>query len=213
MGNQNGMDKIELIQQAIDNGINLKSKLDEDAFSVGSFTSPPIRHILNNLGAISNRHLEIGLHLCGTYIATNYKNNLESYGIDNWSQFCEDDRTKNEAIQNCKRLLKNNYTIIDKDCWQITNEIPDNIDLYTFDGGHNEASQHDAVTYYKKYLADECIMITDDASWSTVREGTARGIKDAGLEIVKDWFLWDGVESSPKFWNGLLITLLKKNNG
>lgn len=203
------MDKITGIKEAIRNGVNRQSKLDDLAFGVGSFTSPAIRHILNNLGAISTKQVEVGLHIGGTFIAANYNNNLESYGIDNWSQFNNNGHTKDDCINNCKRLLKNNYTIIEKDCFKITDEIPGGIDFYCFDGGHDETSQHDALTYFKPYMADEFIFCVDDSSWQSVREGTNNGIKDAGLTILHDWFLWDGLESG-QFWNGFSIFLLKK---
>lgn len=205
------MEKIDLIKEAIRKGVNHNSKLDDLAFGVGSFTSPNIRHILNNLGSISKKYLEIGLHLGGTFVATCYGNKeLEATGVDNWSQFNNDDQTKNDCLKTVEKLLADQpVKVVDKDCFRITDEIEKGFDFYLYDGSHDKVSQHDALTYFKDYMADEFILVVDDASWGTVREGTFSGIKDAGLTILYEIFLFDGIEGGA-FWNGLMVFLLKK---
>jgi len=202
------MTKIDQIKDAIRNGVNRQSKLTDECFGIGSFTSPAIRHILNNLGAISNNYLEVGLHRGGTFVAACYGNTMTATGNDNWTQFA-DNATKQDCLNGCEKFLSN-YKIIDKDCFSLTKEdIPEPIDLYFFDGEHGYDSQKAAITYFKQFLADECIVVIDDASWPDVRKGTYDGIKEVGFDILHEVFLWDGIEGS-LFWNGLYIFLLKK---
>src|SRR5689334_19416133 len=69
-----------------------QSRLDRAAFQAKGFTSPKVRHLLNNLGHLDGLdYLEVGVHRGATFIATNYRNALSSaVAIDNWSEFDDD---------------------------------------------------------------------------------------------------------------------------
>ena len=109
------MDKIEQIKQAIQNGIDHKSKLTAKQFEVGGFTSPTIRHIMNNLGAISTNYFEVGSHIGCSLIMTTYGNDnlIKATACDNFSEFQNDslkDSISKEIFDNDKLnyLLKDN---------------------------------------------------------------------------------------------------------
>lgn len=207
-----------MIEYAINKAILEESKLDAAAFSVGAFTSTKIRHLLNNLGSISTGYFEVGSHIGGTYISTCYKNELQLAGgyfaCDSFCEFNNDGRTKQLFIENCEKHLSH-YSLMEVDCWSIKklHEVP-TIDLYLYDGGHDYESQKKAVTHFAPMMSDEFIMLIDDASWSSVHDGTYAGLKEAGVDIMYDQLLWNGKSGDNNWWwNGLLVLLLKKKHG
>lgn len=205
------MDRICHIKEAIRNGVNRQSKLTDEQFKVGGFTSPNIRHIMNNLGAISTNYFEVGSHIGCSLVMTVYGNDLKTAtACDNFSEFQNDGRTKQQFLENCEANIPGKYTLIEKNCFKITkDEIPADIDLYLYDGGHDYDSQKEGVTHFADKLAEEFILVVDDFAWEAPRKGTYDGIKEAGLEILWETFLYDGIESG-SFWNGLFIGLLKR---
>lgn len=99
------MSKIELIKQAIEKAERHESKLSGDVLNVPSFTSVKIRHLVNNLGAISTNFLEIGSHRGGTFCSTIHKNdNLHrAIAVDNFEEFYKDGETKEDFLNNVNK--------------------------------------------------------------------------------------------------------------
>ena len=63
------------VETSIEQGDQMTSKLDRAAFQARGFTSPKVRHLLNNLGSLDGLdYLEVGVHRGATFVATNYKN-------------------------------------------------------------------------------------------------------------------------------------------
>jgi hypothetical protein len=201
--------------QHIKNSINLaekeQSNLKPETFSVPGFTSPKIRHLLNNLGNFPDlNYLEIGVHKGATFVATNFNNNLSSsIAIDNWSEFAEADSgtltVKNEFIGHCQKLLTNSYQIIEQDCFTIAKEqIPNPINFYLYDGAHSYEAQMNALKHFYPMLADTFIYLVDDWNWPDPRCGTHQAIHDLNLKILFK------VELDEGYWNGLFVSVLQK---
>lgn len=213
------MSKLEQLRNIIDTALQGagKSKLtDEVIDSVGGFTSPNIRHLLNNLGAISKHYYEIGSHVGCSLISTVYNNELESAtGCDNFSLFStEQHNSKLEFYTNSNRWIRNKYKLLEKDCFLVTKEdLPNQIDLFFSDGAHDFESQRKAITYTARFLADECIIIVDDTDWEEPNAGTMKGLKQSGLEIKYIATLSSGIRSDcgeRGFWNGSMLILVKR---
>lgn len=213
------MNKKEQILQAIEKAERLESKLTEECLKIGGFTSPRIRHLMNNLGAISTNYLECGVHRGSTFIAANYGNDMYGVAIDNFSEF-EDGTVQKELIENLRMLKDDSYNLIVENCFsqgllegvcfnadtgKSIYLIPKNIDLYLYDSAHDYESQKKSVIHFYENLADESIFIADDADWADVFNGTLAGLQEIGCqyELIslltgKDWH------------NGLVIYLIKK---
>ena len=173
------MSKLEQLRNIIDTALQGagQSKLTQEVIdSVGGFTSPNIRHLMNNLGAISTHYADCGSHIGSTLISTVYGNdNLKSAtAIDNWSLFStkqHDSRT--EFFNHCDRLIPNRYKAVEKDCYTVTKkDLPNPIDMYLYDAGHSADETARGITYFKQFMADEFILLIDDFWWDTVQEGT-----------------------------------------
>lgn len=214
------MNKLEQLKQIIDTALQGagKSKLTEEVInSVGGFTSPNIRHLMNNLGSISNHYAEFGTHCGSTLISTVYgNNNLKSaIGVDLFVLFNEDHNVRNDLFKHCERFIPNQYKIVEKDFYTLTKEdLPDRIDLYLYDGGHSYEEQRKGITHIVPFLANEAIIIVDDGVWEEPNRGTMKGLMESGLEITWLTVLDNGIRSSCSdtgWWNGIICCLVKKN--
>lgn len=213
------MTKLEQLKQIIDTALQGagKSKLTNEVIdSVGGFTSPNIRHLMNNLGAISTHYLECGTHVGATLISTVFGNDdLQSaIGIDDFSLFDEGHQAKKDFIHHCEYYIPGRYKLLEKDYFWVTqDEVGEPIDLFLFDGAHDYESQRKGITYYAKLFADECIVCVDDFAWVEPQKGTWDGIREAGLKIEWAIVLDNGIRSSCTangWWNGFFVALIKK---
>jgi hypothetical protein len=189
-------------------GDQLTSKLDRAALLARGFTSPKVRHLLNNLGSLDGLdYLEVGVHRGATFCATNYKNRLASAtAIDNWSEFAEDGSVKEEFLRNCSTLLEPHaYRFLEQDCFTVTREqLPASINFYLYDGEHSVDAQRKALTHFYGLLDDVFIFLVDDYSWEAARAGTQAAIGELGLERLYERELTEG------WWNGLYVSVLQK---
>lgn len=202
------MTKIEQIQSAIAQAEDCVSQLTYREFEVGGFTSPKIRHLLNNLGALSTEYLEIGVHRGSTLVATCHGNTLKRFtGVDNFSEF-DDGTVKKELEDNVLNRISGPGSLFFEDCFR--SDLPGRMggfyDMYLYDGAHDYASQKQAISHFLPVLADEFILCVDDTDWSDVINGTNDGIYEAGLKIV-----WDKLLEGKDGWhNGFYVALIKK---
>lgn len=213
-------DKIRQIEYAIAQANVFKSKLSPEALAVPMLGSLKIRHLLNNLGAISTHFLEVGSHVGGSYCSTVFgnKNLVSATAIDN---FCEDfanidaerELSKNASIFSPELL---NWHLVNQDCFTIKKEqIQNNIDLYNYDGNHSEESQCKAITHFLPMMADEFILVVDDYAgapeFGQVKEGTQRGIKESGVIVLYEQELITDPKWPNDTWhNGYYVALLRK---
>lgn len=209
---------IEQIQQAISNAENHVSNLSPEALAVPGFTSIKIRHLMNNLGRISTSFLEVGSHKGSTYCSAVFNNNhlASTVAIDSFVEFNNDDPMA-ELIANVAqfkpsevpfKLIKNDWTSV----WA-KKEMPDvKFDFYFFDGDHSYESQRKSVSHFLDFMANEFIMCVDDYStWEFVKRGTQDGLKDAGVKVLFERELYNGVPGDNWGWHqGLGLFLLQK---
>lgn len=214
------MGKVELIQEAIINAYEGKSKLTKEILDLPSFSSHNIKHLLNNLGGISTRFLEIGLHKAGTFVAAMFENDCIGVGVDNWSQLEQGGLSKKMAYDNCLKYLDElKIAIREIDCFKITgveyttkhDKLPiRDFDFYSYDGDHSFESQFKGITHFLPYMANEFILTVDDTNWQVPREATLKAINYLELEIVYVKHLTDGKDNG--VWhNGMDVFLLRKN--
>ena len=210
-------EKIKLIKEAIEKADKMVSRLDEKSIMVPALASLRIRHLLNNLGAISSVAVDHGSHVGGSFcsIVANNSNLKIAVSIDSW----ESDETEGHEYE--KDFRKNAETFIQKetklkvvksDSFAVDLSIlPKDIDLYYFDGSHDAESQCKAITYYLPVMADEFIYCVDDFMLEEVKEGTARGIKESGVEVLfEQELITDHEYDNDSWWRGWKVFLLKK---
>lgn len=210
--------KIEAIKEAIEKAKNHQSKMDDVAWSVPALSSLKIRHLMNNLGAISTRYLECGVHKGGLFCSTIRNNGLEwAIANDNWASD-EDvhnvDQAQPQFMANVRACKSDNTRFAPYKCNTFDLDpalITEPIDLYLFDADHSYQSQRKAMTYFLPAMADEFIVCVDDFDWEDVWRGTSDGIiLDSNCEILFSE-TWQGNDhDNDGAWNGFYVALLKK---
>lgn len=209
---------IEGIKEAIEQADLMYSQHGAETYDVPALTSLKIRHLLNNIGSLGTKYLECGVHKGGTHTATIAGNgNLkEIIAIDSFeSDLTKEDKAKPQFYENTGKHLpaESEHTLIVSDSFKVNvNDLPKGIDIYLYDGGHDELSQRKALTYFLPALADEFIYLCDDFDWPEVKAGTKKGIWDAKLGILFEHTLVGNDHDNDGYWNGFYIALLKKQS-
>src|SRR5574343_27213 len=210
------MDKLaKELAYAIEAGINLKSSLPPAQMDVPALTSIKLRHILNNIGKLGTIHLECGPHKGGSYTATIAGNpNIKtSYAIDSFASDFSGETARVQFLANRSKfeIAGNEYQLIVSDCFSTDiSLLPDNIDLYLYDGDHSYESQKQALIYFKDKLADTFIFLCDDYDWGEVNKGTQDGIEAAGYTKLYEKILVGKDHDNDGFFNGFYFAILKK---
>ena len=199
------------IEESITNAKRGKSKLVPDILSMQGMSSDWNRHLLNNILEPGGNYLEVGVWHGSTFISALYRNRVNAYAIDNWSEYNDDDSKRN-FFMNCNRFGISGYVFFECDAFKVDlNKILDKIDVFFYDGDHNYEQTKQSLSYFFPVLEDEFLFIVDDYGWEGVNFGVRDGIKEAGLDIVEKWELF-AKEPSDKdtWWNGLGIFKLRK---
>lgn len=220
------MNKIELIENAIEKAIRRESKLSPFAMSVPMLGSLQIRHLLNNLGAISSSFIDVGSHVGGSYCSTVFNNNNldDVAAVDSWaSDITEGHRHEEHFRENAAMFTPANVekptliNIIKSDAFEVDLTLFDGkkIDLYSYDAGHSFDDQKNALLYYKPVLADEFIYVCDDFNYGDVKQGTFAGIQEGEYEILYFRELSNDdphsdEHNNEQWWRGYGVFLLKK---
>lgn len=217
---KNFMTKIDEIEWAIELAKQQKSKLSPEVLALEGMSSPKVRHLYNNLGALATTYFEVGSWKGASLISTSFGNNLNYFASDNFSEFNDDGLVQSQFERNCVQYL-GKLSYASSDCWSIK-EFEHTVngarfvpDLYLFDGAHDFESHKKAVTHFFPMMADQFVFIVDDYShpdFHAVKEGTLAGleaVKDK-YQVVKDWELWEEGEGSTKWWNGIACFLIER---
>jgi hypothetical protein len=204
----------ELLINLVETAINKKiSNLDDHVFSIEGFSGKSFKHFLNNLLFEANgmSYLEIGVWKGSTTIAALYKNTekLKYHLIDNFSEF---GGPKNEFENNFQMYLNRESNVIDNDCFKVDKQKYKikNIDIYFYDGPHEEHEHFNALKYYHECMNDNFIYIVDDWNWQKVKSGTYRAINELKLKTNKFIEYHTAFPNSETWWNGCGIFVLEK---
>jgi len=203
---------ITMVTKSLVDSVNNPVNID-----IPGLTSTRVQSLINMLASQSKKYLEIGSYLGSTGAAAVYKNNINAYFIDHWSENIKPmngqnmpNNSKDEFISNIKKYTNNPITIFDGDMLSIdTSQIKD-IDLMFYDGPHDPISTSKAIQYYRQCLADTAIIIFDDANWDGVVEGAQDGIVKSKLNIVYSKLMLNDIESERNWWNGIYIVVVTK---
>lgn len=213
------MTKIEQIKDAIDKALKRQSKMEEKAWAAPALSSLNIRHLMNNLGAISTRYFESGVHKGGLFcsVICNNSNLLSAHANDSFQSDDENitDQARPQFTANVKKCIEDDtaFMLTVADSFDVKPEdILGPVDLYLFDADHAYESQKKAVTHYLSAMADEFLMCIDDMDFPEVAAGTKDGLAEAPVEILFEQ-VWKGNDhDNDGWWNGYGIWLLKKKS-
>ena len=102
-------------------------------------------------------------------------------------------------------------TVFDCDLFEVpTNMLSNVIQLFFYDGPHDEKTTAEAVQYYWSCLQNEAIMVFDDANWEGVVAGANKGIEAMNGQITYKKLMLNTEENANEWWNGLYIVIVRK---
>ena len=208
---------IQLVTSTLVDSVNKPIEVN-----VQGLTSPRVLSIINELANKSNHYLEIGSYIGATATAALLNNNIKITCVDSWQQQeifpARDDldmefpaNDKDAFIANIKEVKgDNDITLFDCDLFDSNIEAIKDVDLFFYDGPHEQEITKKAFVYYANSLADKCIVIFDDANHEGVIHGANEGIHESGFDIVYHKMILNEIEDYSQWWNGIYITVLQR---
>lgn len=161
-----------IVEESISGAERFHSKLPPEIFNLRGFSTPKIRHLLNNLCSYGNcRYLEIGVWAGSTLIPALWKNNARSQAIDNYSQFGPQEagfdaqKTALELIAKHKEEI-GRQGIWNGDCMNLPDEVIKPANVFLYDGDHSAEMTEKAIVKYGKRCGQPFILLVDDLELS-----------------------------------------------
>jgi hypothetical protein len=196
---------VRICESAILGAEALRSKIPAVVANLRGFSAPKTRHLLNNLNSHGpHTYLEIGIFTGSTFVPALYDNVGQGIGIDNYSQFQEENPREalNENLLNFGGHL-GQYRIDDRDCFGYEESERPQSNVFFYDGGHSEAETQLAIQNFGHANKHPFILVVDDLF---LTQGVRSGIDKAmtGFKLHAHWELeqdyhcglWVGVVES-----------------
>ena len=207
---------VDHVQMSINAANNHESKLVGAVLQIHGMSSEKNRHFLNNVCSLEGiNYLEIGVWQGSTFFSALYNNrNIQSAtAVENWSL---DPYTRNYYFSNLdqyKNSLPENIKLVEKDCFATSlTDFKEPIQIYFYDGRHEEDDQCKAFTYFNEILDDVFIAIVDDWNHPPVQTGTRMAFKELGYHVHEEWILPARYNGDLElWWNGLYVAVIEKN--
>jgi hypothetical protein len=213
---------IELLKRhickAVADADECKSKLPAEVLDIEGMSGRKTRHLYNNICDLPNaKYLEVGTYKGSSFVSAFYRNMLDCYCIDNWSQFGGKKDFENNINMFSRHVLRS-IKVVDQDCWTVQkDDLVGPIDIFLYDGAHTYEDHKKAITHFAPFLSKISIIMVDDwmCDWADVKKGTMDGIQESGLEILFQYNIGLSIpheyhQDGDTFWNGCGILLCKK---
>ncbi len=183
---------------------------------IHGLTSHKVQMLLNQLCRCGQSYLEVGCYLGATAAAALDGNKLKAYFVDHWEEQVQplrDDlpplpeNSKEDFVKNIKYYKgENKIKVFDSDLFDVDLDQIDPIDIFFYDGPHGPQMTFNAVKYYATVLADQAIVVIDDANFEGSVSGAKAALKEHGFNIsFERLILEEEPENSEGWWNGVLI--------
>lgn len=204
---------ITLVQNAVTDASQNKSKLPPDTIPVQGMSGRMGRHLLNNLAAQLSPYVEVGTYFGSTLISAGYGNRGIVLGIDNFSIVFE----HTQAGHNQRRQLLENMlafsdvskvSFMDASCWDVHLT---GVQCFFYDGEHTVDDQRKALSLAREWCVPTFVYVVDDWNWECVQTGTQRGLDEFGFKVEYKVELGvGGFDSWQGFWNGMGVFVLSR---
>jgi len=208
-------DKVKFVVNALNDSANRGIDVD-----VPGLTSWKVKTLINTIASNSNVYLEVGGYIGATFCSALKDNKLKAYCVDNWKENIQPARDDINTPENSLEVFKqnalrfkgqNNITIIDADFNDVDLMlINDKVDFFFYDGPHDHENTKKALIKFAPILANETVLIFDDANWDGVVSGVTDAIQELGLQVSYSKTVLNKQEDPTKWWNGLHIVIVNK---
>lgn len=211
------------VVEAIEKAEQFESKLTDEILEIRGWSSPKVRHFLNNLCSHpGTKYFEVGVWLGATFVAALYENEPSKVtAIDNFSEHwnetgypiqIDESPELEEFLSNCQTYLGSQPNLLNQDFDSAITKVKGVHNVYFYDGGHQAHEQYNALIQAWPKLAQEFIFIVDDWNWESVQEGTRKALEDMNGTLLREWELpAPKVGDLEEWWNGLAVFVIRKN--
>jgi protein O-GlcNAc transferase len=192
-----------------------KSERFQQALSqMQGMTTPSVMQVLNfalDCAAPNELYCEVGTFRGSTLVgALLGHGDRMAYAVDNFSEFDPDGSGLEELLYNLKLFeLEEQVYFCNQDFQQFFLELQelnadDKIGVYFFDGAHDYRSTLMGLLMAKPFLADQALILLDDANWPTVQQAYWDFLS-VSVEAQVLMQLATPVPCHASFWNGIHI--------
>ena len=217
------MDLAKRVAACLDKAKKFNTKLTPDIMNIDGMSGFKTRIFYNEICSMEfdgrdTEYLEVGTWKGSTLCSALYENpKCRGTAIENWSLF---GGPRDEFEDNLKRFnLTDRVQIIEEDIFKFDiSKLTKPVDVYLYDGDHDEINQYKGITHMWAALADQAIIMVDDWNWPGVRKGTLDGLRDVGANVIEKFEIkhTDNDAHTPlptahkEFWNGIGIFVISK---
>jgi len=181
----------------------------DDVAGMSSENALALLNLASSLLPEDEAYLEVGSYKGLTLTAAMLGNaGAEFHAIESFREFDVDGQTKAELFANLTRWVDTSrLTLHEGDAFRLLSRpglIRRPVGVYFYDGNHSRTAHAIALAMAEPYLADESLVIVDDASWPRVAEPTERYVaRTPGYELLFD--LASAEDNEGRWWNGVKV--------
>lgn len=155
-------------------------------------------------------YLEIGAYRGTSIIAASLGHNDKSFvTVDNFSEFAG---SRSELEKSLRLADRRNVSIVEADVSKLLAEIQPftgSVGVYFYDGPHKYRHHWQALSLIEPHLADEALVIIDDASAPQVAEANRRYTRGRSqFELL--FRLNSPRNKEPRWWNGIDVFVYRR---
>jgi predicted O-methyltransferase YrrM len=128
--------------------------------------------------------------------------------VDDFSAF---GGPKDECLENIEKWAEGNVELCDQDIWTFLQDPPfvEPVGVFFYDAGHEFWDQWKALAAIEPLLADEALIVVDDASWAFVAAANTAFVRShPRFQFVARYPMTS--PNGPRWWNGLDVIAYRR---
>ncbi len=198
-------------------------RYDEIAERVAGFTTPgelAVLHLAASRLPAGEAYLEVGTYkgrsICAALLDAPPERLFVS--VENFTEFgMVGEAARTELLANLGHYSSGHdaFRLVDGDCFAVlarAGVLDRPVGVYFYDGAHTGMAHFLALGVVEPLLADEALVLVDDATWPMVREATLRYVhRHAGWSVLTT--LDAASDHDPLWANGLMILSYRRPPG
>jgi predicted O-methyltransferase YrrM len=190
----------------------------DDVPGMSSENALALVHLAAGLLPEDEAYLEVGSYKGLSLTAAMLGNpKARFHAIESFREFGVDPvKSRDELFANLRRWVDTaSLSFHEGDCFRILDRrgaIDEPVGVYFYDGIHGRLAHYLALGIAEPLLADEALVIIDDASWTVVSEATDAYVsRHPGYELLFDLPAHENYEA--KWWNGIRVYRYRRSPG
>jgi predicted O-methyltransferase YrrM len=185
---------------------------------VTGFSTPAELAVLNlaaRLLPAGEAYLEVGTFkgrsLAGTLLDAPDRSYVAVENFQEFGMLAAESRAELEKVL-AEYGAGHRLTLHDGDCFRVLADpaaVPEPVGVYFYDGAHTGLAHYLALGVVEPLLADEALVLVDDASWPMVADATRRYLdRHPGWTVLRD--IRAAADHDERWANGLLVLAYRR---